>query len=184
MKNKSLPVHLGGHMGRTHTDDGVLAYFIKNYDIKTYVDLGCGPGGQVELAQKMGLDSYGIDGDYSLTRSFDCIIHDFTTGPVELPLECFDLCWTVEFVEHVEEQYIVNYMPVFKKSKYVVMTHALPGEKGHHHVNCQTADYWITLLGKNGLVYDQKLTDQVKAASNMKRDFVRRRGLFFINSAI
>lgn len=179
MKNKKLPVHLGGHMGRTHTDDGVLKYFIKNYSIKTYVDLGCGPGGQVEVAKSLGLDAYGIDGDYSIERSFPCIIYDFTKGKIELPFDSFDLCWTVEFVEHVEEQYIENYFPVFEKSKYIVLTHALPGEKGHHHVNCQVADYWIEKLSKIGHVYDEELTKVVRNVSNMKRDFIRRRGLVF-----
>ena len=174
-----LPRHLGGHANKTHIDEGTLQYFIKNFDIKTMIDLGCGPGGQVELAKSLGIDAYGIDGDYTLERSFDCIVHDFTKGTVDTPLESFDLCWTVEFVEHVSEEYMANYMPIIAKCKYVVMTHALPGEPGHHHVNCQTADYWVEKMKNCGLFYNDSLTKIIRKTSTMRKKFVGRRGLVF-----
>jgi hypothetical protein len=32
------------------------------------------------------------------------------------------------------------------QGKYLLMTHAVPGQKGWHHVNCQPSDYWINHL--------------------------------------
>ena len=53
--NKDLPAHLGGHDNETHLDNGVLDYMISKYKIESYVDVGCGPGGMVELAASKGL---------------------------------------------------------------------------------------------------------------------------------
>ena len=30
------------------------------------------------------------------------------------------------------------------------MTHALPGQGGHHHVNCQPPEYWIEKMARRG----------------------------------
>ena len=46
-KIKGLPDHLGGHMGITHVDKGILKYF-KTKGCKTYLDIGCGPGGMTK----------------------------------------------------------------------------------------------------------------------------------------
>ena len=43
----------------------------------------------------------------------DFYLHDYTTGPLKLKLN-FDLCWCVEFLEHVQEMYINNYFDTFK----------------------------------------------------------------------
>ena len=61
-----LEAHLGGHQGKTHTDEGTLRWAISKLGIKSMLDIGCGPGGMVELANKMGVDAHGLDGDYTL----------------------------------------------------------------------------------------------------------------------
>ena len=47
MKLSKQDKHLGGHAGITHTDQGVLKFFQENHNIKSILDVGCGPGGQV-----------------------------------------------------------------------------------------------------------------------------------------
>lgn len=174
-----LEKHLGGHKGRTHTDPGVLDYFWNHHNCRSLIDIGCGPGGQVELALEKGWTAHGVDGDYTLERSFDCEIVDFTKQKLSTNRQ-HDLAWCVEFLEHVEEQYIENYIPGLYSAKFCVVTHALPGEPGHHHVNCQTNEYWIEKFAEYGMKYDAELTNAVRQASTMKRDFIRRRGLAFI----
>ena len=39
------------------------------------------------------------------------------------------------------------------------MTHAEPGQQGYHHVNCQPADYWISLMRGRGFLFDQAATE-------------------------
>ena len=137
-----LEEHLGGHNGKTHLDEGSLNWF-KELGFKTFLDVGCGPGGMVQLAEQLGFDSYGIDGDYTLDRynKDKFLIHDFTKGPAPLNKK-FDVCWCAEFVEHVYEEYIPNYVQAMQNCKNLVMTHAVVGQTGYHHVNCQDPPYW------------------------------------------
>ena len=53
----SLPSHLGGHLNKTHNDRGTLMFLIQEYGIKSFLDIGCGPGGMVALAGMRGLEA-------------------------------------------------------------------------------------------------------------------------------
>lgn len=178
-----LAAHLGGHKGRTHTDLGLLDYFKSTYNCNSIIDVGCGPGGQVDLALEQGWEAVGVDGDFTVKRNFSCQIIDFSVAKY-VPTKQYDLAWCVEFLEHVYEKYIPNYMPAVASAKYVVVTHALPGEPGHHHVNCQEQDYWIDVFKTYGLEWNEDLTNTIRERSTMERDFIRRRGLAFVNTRL
>lgn len=182
-----LEPHLGGHGNKTHLDNGALTWLRERLNVKTYLDIGCGPGGMVQLANEMGIDALGIDGDHTLDRydTSKFLIHDFTTGPIKLNKK-FDLGWSVEFVEHVYEQYIPNYITAFQACKVFVMTYAPPGWEGHHHVNLQEEVYWINVMKQYGFTNNVELTNTLRSVSTMnqhkkKKAFVRNRGLVFIN---
>ena len=182
-----LEPHLGGHGNKTHLDNGALTWLRERLNVRTYLDIGCGPGGMVQLANEMGIDALGIDGDHTLDRydTSKFLIHDFTTGPIKLDKR-FDLGWSVEFVEHVYEQYITNYITAFQACKVFVMTYAPPGWEGHHHVNLQEEVYWINIMKQYGFTNNIELTKTLRTVSTMnqhkkKKAFVRNRGLVFIN---
>ena len=185
----ALEQHLGGHANKTHLDHGALNYLKDTFNAKTYLDIGCGPGGMVELAEQIGLDSLGIDGDYTLDRynKNRFLIHDFTKGPAPVR-GTYDIGWSVEFVEHVYETYIPNYVQAFQSCKVLLLTYAPPGWEGHHHVNLQEEKYWIDTMSEYGLRYEAELTKEVRQKSTLnvkvkkgKKAFVRNRGLLFIN---
>lgn len=180
--NKDLPAHLGGHNNETHLDSGVLDYMIKKYSVESFLDVGCGPGGMCELAASKGLKVLGVDGDYTLKHSQPTIIHDFTLGPAPVE-EKFDMVWSCEFLEHVEEQYMPNYMAAFQKAKYVVCTYAVPGQWGHHHVNCQPMDYWKEKFAEYGFRFSAGESMNLRNASTMRANHFSRSGLFFVNTA-
>jgi len=92
-----------------------------------------------------------------------------------------NLAWCIEFLEHVEERYIDNYMNVFTSCKYAICTAAPPAKTGHHHVNCQTKQYWINVFNKYNFKYSAEITDLLKQHSTMTREFFRENGMFFIN---
>jgi hypothetical protein len=50
-----LPEHLGGHLNKTHVDEGALDFLIENFDIATMLDIGCGTGGMLDLAHDLSL---------------------------------------------------------------------------------------------------------------------------------
>jgi len=170
--------HLGGHLNITHTDRGVIEFLKTEFNSESLLDIGCGPAGQVKVAKDIGFNiAIGIDGDPAMKRD-GIIIHDFCSGSYEFNRE-FDLGWSCEFVEHVEEQYIDNFMACFVKCKIVALTHATPGTPGHHHVNCQNASYWEGVFKKYGFTLDKLLTQKCKNQSTMRRDFFRKNGLVF-----
>ena len=128
-KPKRLGHHLSGHSGKTWVDDGAFRKLIELINFKSLIDVGCGPGGVVKFSNKLGIKSIGVDGDNSISRDIenDFYLHDYTNGPFIINLK-FDLCWCVEFLEHVEEKYMDNYFDTFKKCKYVFCTYAPRGK--------------------------------------------------------
>ena len=107
----------------------------------------------------------------------------------------FDLCWCCEFVEHVYEKYITNFINDFKKCKYLAMTFAEIGQGGHHHVNENTEEYWIFTLKNFGFDFLENDTKILREMSNLDKQekektpdaqfFISHfttRGLFFVNS--
>jgi hypothetical protein len=181
-----LPEHLGGHANKTHLDTGVLKYMIEKYGVKTMLDIGCGPGGMVYHARELGIDTHGIDGDFTLERTGEFFtLHDYTTGPSSLT-ENYDMVWSCEFVEHVEEEYIPNFMPDFQRAKYVVMTFS--EKNGHHHVNLKPASYWIGIFESYGFSHIEEETTTIRNVTTMnldkkqKKQFVKNNGLFFVRN--
>lgn len=182
-----VPEHLGGHCGVSHTDEGTLDFLIEGLQIKSMIDIGQGPGGMVKLARSKGVEANGIDGDPTVEAD---IHHDFSTGPYSLDSRV-DLAWSVEFLEHVDEEYLPNFMETFCCADYIFCTAAKPGEPGHHHVNCRPAHYWIGKFAEYGYVFDMATTihiRNVKTTMNLdkplKKQFVKRNGLFFVHESI
>lgn len=180
-----LPKHLGGHANITHTDEGALLYLKKTFNIDSMLDVGCGPGGMLSLAKKHDIIAVGVDGDYTVERDSDIvhnvIIHDFTKGNPDIQVY-FDLVWSVEFLEHVEERFLPFIFNAFKMGKYVFCTANAGG--GHHHVNKQDFAYWHSVFTLNNFEFMPKETDELKAASTMKREFVRKTGMIWKNKLI
>lgn len=175
--------HLGGHCFVTHIDRGLLTFCKEKLDIISILDIGCGPGGMVDLSIEMGFDAYGIDGDYRLEMKNPnrIVVHDFTKGKINHN-RTYDLAYSCEFVEHVEEQYIENFMNSFKCCKNAVITYAPPGTPGIHHVNCRPEHYWIDVFKNFGFEYDNNISQEIRKNSTMKKHFIRNTGLFFRNT--
>ena len=176
--------HLGGHLNKTHVDLGSLTYLKDSFNISSMVDVGCGPGGVVQLAKRLGISALGIDGDKSLKKEWESkllpvLLHDFTTGAPKIGR--YDLAWSVEFLEHVEEKYMDNYFEVFSQCNYVVCTAAPPGTPGHHHVNCQDSLYWTEKFDQYGFKIDWITTDLIRSRSTMRKPFMQNTGMFYRN---
>lgn len=152
---------------------------IKDFKIKSVVDVGCGEGYSCKYFFDKGLEVLAVDGSELVREKavFPLInIHDYTKGKYELVKE-FDLAWCCEFVEHVEAEFIDNFMATFKGCKVIVMTHALPGQGGYHHVNEQDDAYWIIEMEKAGFIYDLVKTLEYRALAH---DYFAISGMVFV----
>jgi cyclopropane fatty-acyl-phospholipid synthase-like methyltransferase len=160
MRN-SLPDHLGRSCDNNFSaiDIPVIDYFCKGK--KTFLDIGCANGEAAQYVQCIGLDAYGIDGDpYAIYEYSDKLIrdklicHDYTIGKSSFNIEV-DIVWSMDFVEHVKEIYIDNFMKDFCLGKIIILNTPPKGSKGHHHVNTQNKNYWINLFTKYGYFYSK-----------------------------
>jgi SAM-dependent methyltransferase len=172
LHEESLP-HLGGFI---HGGDGntwcpeVWRELIADFNVRSVIDVGCGEGQSLSWFLSEGIDAVGVEGSVPaicLARDQKRIVlHDYTEAPYR-PERQFDLCWCAEFVEHVEERCVSNYLATFRQASVVAMTHAAPGQEGWHHVNCQPTEYWVEVLQRAGfecdLAYSVSLRNKTKA---------------------
>lgn len=178
------PGHLGGHGGHSHTDLPTLRAIIEKYDpFDGLVDIGCGVGAMRVLAEETGLKYVGIDGAGDSIPTFK---HDYSVSPspwVYYPPSQRWLGWSVEFLEHVEEQFIPNFMLDFQQCKVVFATHAVPGQGGTHHVNCQEDAYWIQKFSEYGFDYDTELASAIRCHIGINH-YVKQTGMVFVSRRI
>lgn len=123
------------------------------------LDVGCGMGWVMHFFKMHGVATTGVDGSPSATRHNPEVVEwDYTKGrsPVE---GVFDLVWSSEFAEHVDEQHADNFLNDFAKAKKMLMvTAAKPEQEGHNHVNCQPPSYWIDKITKLGFTHNWNTT--------------------------
>jgi SAM-dependent methyltransferase len=163
----TIPAHLGGNIHGEHGDEAtwypdLWRWLVQTRGVRSVLDLGCGDGQSTEFFASLGAHAVGIDGLIGPDSSPLVLQHDFTTGPVTLG-ERYDLVWSCEFLEHLEERYRDNLAPAMQAGDLVLVTHAFPGQGGHHHVNCREPAYWANWFGLLGYELDELLTQATRA---------------------
>ena len=161
---------LGGnlHYGDTHTTNPVLwRYLVDRYALRSVLDVGCGEGHAVSFFHRLGVFAHGIEG---LKRNVDravvpVALHDILSGPYYMPV---DLVWSCEVAEHILPEKVDHYLDTLANGNIVAMTHALPGQDGHHHVNCQPPEYWIERMNTRRY---QLATDYMHFREVAKREY-------------
>ena len=154
-------------------------FLIDKYQIKSAIDVGSGRGWEAKWFKEQGVETIAIEG---LQENVDNAVHptiliDLTEKYFENPVD-FVNC--IEVVEHIDEKYLNNLLTTICQGKYLLMTHAVPGQKGWHHVNCQPSEYWINHLSSRGyelLEDDSKTIQQLSAADGGKH--IARNGMVF-----
>ena len=143
--------HLGGNLigGDPKTFyPSLWKWLVERFEISTVLDVGCGEGHAMAAFAALGCHVRGIDGlEANVAACGDAALVDLTQDAYEW--SC-DLVWCCEVVEHIHEQFVGNVVRTLANGRYVAMTHALPGQKGFHHVNCRPMEYWIGLMEMAG----------------------------------
>lgn len=169
---------IAGHMGITHIDRGSLEYLISEHGCSSFLDVGCGPGGQVKEAKTLGMKALGIDRDPSVLFE-NCLNCDFHQCPVLLPFK-FDVVWSVEVAEHIDEDKSDNFLRscVENCSNIFILT-ASNNPRPALHVNCQARDYWIERVVSMGMKLRSDIYAEILKRSTMKREFLIENGMVF-----
>ena len=143
---------LGGNVrhGDTFTwCPGLWSYLIDRFAVRSMLDVGCGEGHAVAYFERQGVKAHGIEGLLTNVRRAvtPVALHDLTVSSYVMPV---DLVWSCEVAEHIDSDKVDFYLDTLANGKVVSMTHAVPGQGGHHHVNCQPREYWIERMVKRG----------------------------------
>lgn len=153
---------------------------VDRFSVGSLLDVGCGEGHAVSFFRRIGVIAHGIEG---LRKNVDRAVtpislHDLKTGPFYMPV---DLVLSVEVAEHIDESFVENYLDTLNNGRVVVMTHALPGQAGYHHVNCQPQEYWVQKMEIRGYILDPMLEYWRKLSSaDGHMSYFQKSGLVFI----
>jgi cyclopropane fatty-acyl-phospholipid synthase-like methyltransferase len=175
MYGKENKEHLGGYIinmtsyGDPNTySTEVWDWMIKN-GINSIIDVGCGEGHSTKYFIDNGVDAIGIEGGENAYNNSpvkeNLILNDFTESAF-IPEKRYDAVWCCEFVEHVEERYSDNFLKTFDCANKIFMTHAVVGQDGYHHVNCQNSEYWIDKMEQRGFIYNSSLSMYLRSITD------------------
>ena len=169
-----------------------LIYLLENQSV---VDIGAGVGqfGYFLKKHKANVHWTGFDGgnnieefwgkNYALGGDKDFVIPEVCWIDASQPIELkrtFDWTISVEVGEHIDKKYesifIDNLISLCRKG--VILTWAVKGQGGHHHINPQNNDYIISEMAKRGMVYDEKQTQTLRDAV-VKLSYLRKTSMVF-----
>ena len=182
---------VGGHAGKTWTDERLLSFLEATLAPSSFIDIGCATGGMVSIAKQHGMEAHGIDGDPLLDfgELAPCIaVHDYYEGPL-VPVAVHDIGWCVEFLEHIEERFLPNVFATLRKCRHVICTASTMHLR--FHVNVKPCAYWIEQFIRNGFRFRPDITADCKANTGMAPNrhiaplnFIQATGMFFENAEL
>lgn len=176
--------HLGGNVIEgdpfTHSPS-VWDYLIQRFALRSVLDLGSGRGYAARWFHRAGMEVIAVEGlrENCEKAVYPTLQTDLTRGSVVCRV---DLVHCQEVVEHIEERYLEHLLASLTCGRYIVMTHAVPGQGGHHHVNEQPTEYWIQHLKRHGcevLVEDSNRIRTLAARDGAK--YLAQTGIVLVN---
>jgi SAM-dependent methyltransferase len=176
---------LGGNIrhGDANTHSPYLwRYLIERFAIRSMLDVGCGEGHAVLFFARHGVHAHGIDGLMTnIQRAVVPVaLHDLLDRPYIMPV---DFVWSCEVAEHIAPEKVDNYLDTLANGRIVAMTHAVPGQYGHHHVNCQPSEYWIEGMRRKGYELERSQSQYREiAAKDDVPNYFQQTGLIFVRS--
>lgn len=177
--------HLGGNIrgGDPFTwCPRVWDYVIDRFGIKSVIDFGSGSGNAALYFHRRGMQVCAVDGlEENVERAiFPTVRHDITTGPF---VGKFDLIHCQEVVEHIDAIHLPHLLEMFSRAKFVLMTHAVPGQRGFHHVNCQPPEYWVGHMAAISMSLFEEDTSRIRALAKAEgAKYMSDTGMVFANN--
>jgi SAM-dependent methyltransferase len=135
----------------------ILSLLFECFRPKSILDVGCGIGSWLAVAQEQGIgDILGLDGEWldnSLSQVRPAHVRKVD---LEKPFDLkrrFDLVISLEVAEHLSPAAADGFVgSLTRHSDVVLFSAAIPFQGGHHHVNEQFPEYWNELFGRRGYV--------------------------------
>jgi len=181
VQDKDKP-HLGGNIkeGDPFTYCPLVwNYVIDRFCIKSVLDLGSGIGNAAHYFFSKGLKTVAVDGLPENVKSafYPTICHDLTKGPV---VTSVDMVHCQELTEHIAEEHLDNVISSLTCGRIILMSHALPGQDGYHHVNLKPMEYWVKHVSDRGYNLLLADTQRIRAIAGQEQAiYIHKSGLLF-----
>lgn len=181
VETKDKP-HLGGNIkeGDPYTYcPMVWNYVIDRFCIKSVMDLGSGIGNAASYFFGKGLKTVAVEGlvDNVKNAYYPTVAHDLSKGPVITEV---DLVYCQEVAEHIAEEHLDHLIDSLACGRVILLTHAVPGQTGHHHVNLKPMDYWVKHVSSRGYNLLHEDTNRIRAIAGQERAiYMHNSGLVF-----
>jgi SAM-dependent methyltransferase len=143
-----------------------LPFLLAGQKPASLLDVGCGTGNWLKVAQEMGvLELFGIDGIELAEGSF--LFSKSLFRKIDLSVQwnlnrTFEMALCLEVAEHLPSASARIFIECLAKhSGRVIFSAAPPNQEGDHHLNCQWPNYWQRLFNDCGFVCDDLLRWQI-----------------------
>jgi hypothetical protein len=133
----------------------VLTELFRTYKPNSVLDIGCGQGTWLSVAQRLGVKTlHGLDGPW--VRADAMLSRDISFQPINMeesiPVsQKYEMAMSVEVAEHlsvVRAKSIVE--ALCQASDLVLFGAAVIGQGGENHINEQRQSYWVELFEQQG----------------------------------
>ncbi|WP_280570269.1 hypothetical protein [Chromohalobacter sp. 296-RDG] len=140
----------------------ILGTIWPHIDIKNVLDIGCGVGTWLDVANKMGaLNATGLEGPWVKNQETyvdknKITLIDFENLELDLSEQEIDLTIWLEVAEHLTQEASDDIISKLRHSSQTVLfSAAIPGQGGRGHINEQWQSHWIDCFRRNGYIpYD------------------------------
>lgn len=164
---------------------------VKEFQIQSIVDFGCGCGWFIGEMYKKGVKIKGYEYNLDSVREHvdPDVLPFIEKADVSDPLDCvgFDCAMSIEVGEHLAPmqerniQYVQNMTRACQR--YIFFTAASPRQVNLRHINLHSKEYWIKLFEDNGTKYNENDTMRLLKACNKLPWYITRNLMVFIKNA-
>lgn len=137
----------------------VLPIVLERTEARTVVDVGCGRGAWLAVANRFGCDVHGFDfydGPDSLLDPDEFTHRDLVAHPVDA--HC-DLALCLEVGEHLPQSCAADLVKGLCHADYVLWSAAIPGQVGLGHITERWPSWWTPHFATRGYVGTDWLRD-------------------------
>lgn len=156
----------------------VVEILIKYFNPSSVIDAGCGTGIYLQEFRKRGIKIKGIEWSKSAFAKAVIDKNDILPHDLRVPLtlnEKFDLGISFEVGQYFKKKYSrVFIRNLTSLSNRIIFSSAIPGQGGKYHINEQPHRYWIDLFEKEGYLYREKETE------NLRNEMRKRNVIWYI----
>ena len=172
----------------TYSAQIILDIIFKYHKPKSIIDVGCGSGSWLKIADKMGVEKLtGIEAGWLkpemlITENIDLVTYDISEP---LPnLSKYDLAITLEVAEHLSESRAEGFInDLCNLADIVLFSAAIPYQGGDNHINEQWQSYWSNLFSKNHYVVRDIIRPVIWNDRQVK-SWYRQNCLLYVNKKI